>query len=114
MAPREKSPLFSRRAQMFVLPARVDWKTKYLPSGVQLPQHSAGGVFQPESKGRRLVPSPRTSHSELEAVLASATVKRSVLPSGDQRGQAARPGALTSFLLSVPSALHRYNSFAFA
>src|SRR5205823_14934824 len=41
-------PLFSGMAQICVLPLRVDWKMKYFPSGVQLPQHSWEGLFRSE------------------------------------------------------------------
>src|SRR5215472_16688022 len=86
-------------AQISVLPLWVDWKTKYLPSGVQLPQHSAGGWFQPASKGRRFVPSAETSQMEKAPILMllSPSVNRSRLPSGAQRGQNAVLGRLTSF-----------------
>src|SRR5437660_7086766 len=42
-----KKLLSSPMAQMFWVPPRADWKTKYLPSGVQVPQHSAGGLLNP-------------------------------------------------------------------
>jgi len=55
----------SRIAQMFANLPRCDWKRKYLPSGVQLPQHSAGGLFYPESNGWRFFPSADTSQSDV-------------------------------------------------
>src|SRR5215469_17776483 len=107
------SPLrLSRIAQISVLPLRVDWKTKYLPSGVQLPQHSAGGWFQPGNKGWRFVPSAETSQMERAPILLllSPSVNRSRLPSGDHRGQNAVSGRITSFRGSVPSLFARYKS----
>src|SRR5579864_2884094 len=78
-----KGPPFSGIAQTLLAPFRADWKRKYLPSGVQLPQHSLGVRFQPASKGWRWVPSAATSQSEFELVFASRTAKRRTLPSGD-------------------------------
>src|SRR5262245_14131447 len=47
-----KSASLSRIAHRFVVvPLRVDWKTKYFPSEVHFPQHSAGGLFQPGRRG---------------------------------------------------------------
>src|SRR5579864_7987138 len=53
-----KIPAFAR-AQIWPW----DWKTKYLPSVVHLPQHSSGGLCQPGSNGCRPVPSTETSRS---------------------------------------------------
>ena len=80
----------SRVAQTFVRPSRLAWKTKYLPSGVQLPQHSAGGLLHPSNRRCRLLPPAETS--------------------GDHRGQLATPGSSTSFRDSVPSALATYRA----
>src|SRR5215472_5019760 len=102
--PKRPSRLYlSGIAQISVLLLRVDWKTKYLPSDVQLPQHSAGGWFQPGSKGCRFVPSAESSQMERAPTLlkVSPSVNRSRLPSGDQRGQNAVSGRLTNFLCSV-------------
>src|SRR5438876_7928969 len=71
----------SRIAQILA----CDSKMKYFPSGVQVPQHSVGGLCQPGSNGWGLVPSAETSHSPPAAVVGSCTVKSTFLPSGDQR-----------------------------
>src|ERR1700690_582062 len=94
---------FSRMAQMLGVPLRVDWKTKYSPLGVQLPQHSAGGLFQPGSSGWRCVPSAAISQ-RLEVLSRSSwTVRRTVLESGDQRGHKGRPFTVAIFVKSLPS-----------
>src|SRR5215469_3389710 len=100
----------SRIAQTSVLPLRVDWKTKYLPSGVQLPQHSAGGRFQPGRKGWGVFPSADISQIEDKPVSLSVRLSRRRPPSGDQRGHHSAPGRLTSFLSSVPSLFTQYRS----
>src|SRR5215470_7124249 len=96
-------------AQTLVVPLRVDWKTKYRPSAVQLPQHSPAGLFQPGSSGCGLEPSAATSHSETDKVLVSCKEKRNRLPSGDQRGQYGLPGTGANSWDLVPSPLARYN-----
>src|ERR1700733_8357109 len=93
----------SRMAQISATPPRDDWKTKYFPSDVQLPQHFAGGLFQPVNSGWRRLPS--AAISQIAEPLAPFTVKRKRLPSGDQRGQEAVPSAVTSRRGSAPSAL---------
>ena len=45
------SDLSSRTAQTFSIPLIPELKTKYLPSGVQLPQHLNGDLFHPASNG---------------------------------------------------------------
>src|ERR1700738_2974776 len=80
----------------------VDWKTKYLPSRVHAPQHSAGGSFQPVSKARRPDPSLLTSQSEVAFVCGSVTVNRNKFPSGDQRIQEGVPFRFTSGREPVP------------
>src|SRR5271167_3710854 len=40
-----------------------DWKTKYFPSGVHLPQHSSGGSCQPGSRRCKSVPVTDTSQA---------------------------------------------------
>src|SRR6476469_2001506 len=69
-----KGPPFSGIAQILLIPLRVDWKTKYLPSRVQVPQHSFGGWFQPSRRGWSSVPSADTYQSEIELVLESCRV----------------------------------------
>src|ERR1700728_1874425 len=93
----------SRMAQISATPPRDDWKTKYLPSGVQLPQHSAGGVFQPVSSGCR--PLPSGAISQMAEPLAPFTVKRNRVPLGDQRGHEAVPAEVASRRGSDPSPL---------
>src|ERR1019366_1519761 len=56
-----------------------------LASGVQLPQHSEGGLFQPGTNGSGSVPSAPASQSDCDPVFGSSTVKRSFLASGDHR-----------------------------
>src|SRR5437773_10553446 len=104
----------SRVAQTFVRPSRLAWKTKYLPSGVQLPQHSAGGLLHPSNRRCRLLPPAETSHIDGHwfwgSLSGSVTVNRISFPSGDHRGQLATPGSSTSFRDSVPSALATYRA----
>src|SRR5271156_5907181 len=87
---------------MLAAPPRDDWKTKYLPSGIQAPQHSAGVPFHPTSNWWR--PLPFAAISQMLEPLLSAKVKRNAAPSGDQRGHEAMPGKLTSLRGSLPSA----------
>ncbi len=101
-------------------PPVVTWKTKYFPSGVQLPQQrligpSDGPAFGLSAgrggrSGWRSVPSRETSQIELAEVGSSKTVNRTRVPSGDQRGCYPRPGNVTSNLGSLPSLLARYKS----
>src|SRR5262245_11560023 len=107
-------PAFSRIAQIWVARLRVAWKTKYLPSAVQFPQQSAAGRFQSVSKRRKLAPSGDTSHSELDRLTRSYTVKRSRLPSGDQRGHCGLPSRVTSLRGWAPSFFTRYKSLPLA
>src|SRR5439155_26399374 len=79
----------SRMAQMLDMPPRNDSKTKYLPSGVQLPQYSAGGLLQPGRIWRGWPPPVETS--QIVRPLLSLKSKRSRVPSGDQRGHWAGP-----------------------
>src|SRR5216117_3260147 len=105
-----KKLLSSPMAQMFCVPPRADWKTKYLPSGVQVPQHSAGGLLNPANNGRRWLPSASTCQSALP-LFEACTVKRRRLPSGDQRGQNGVPSTHTIFRESFPSILASYRQF---
>src|SRR5260370_34214323 len=99
-------------AQISVLPSRVDWKRKYFPSGVQLPQHSEPRWLQSASKCRPPFPDSKTSHRELCPVALSKTVSRRLEPSGDQRNTEPTPGTLaTSSALALdPSLRDRYTT----
>src|SRR5207253_10725249 len=46
-----KRPPCSFMAQTFEVSSRIAWKTKYLPSGAQLPHHSLGASLHPGSTG---------------------------------------------------------------
>src|SRR5215475_8236273 len=106
-------PVFSRIAQIWVVRLLVTWKMKYLPSAVQFPQHSAAGRFQSGSQRRKLEPSGATSHSELERKRRSYTLKRSRLPSGDQRRYCGLPASVTSLRGWAPSLFTEYMSLPF-
>ena len=83
---------FSGSIQILLPSTRFDWKTKYFPSGVQLPQHSAVGRVQFGNRGRSLFPANANSHSDVARVAESTTVNRKREPSGEQRSQNALPG----------------------
>src|SRR5271157_180970 len=106
-----RRPPRSLRAQRFAVPSRTAWKTKYLPSGVHLPQHSLGVLFQPGSKARRLPPSAETCHRERLLVLGSLRVKRKIDPSGDQRISLGVPAVNKSWRGLLPSLFARSISF---
>ncbi len=91
--------------------SRDAWKTKYLPSGVQLPQHSLGVLFHPASKGRKLLPSAEACQMERSLVRGSFSVKRKVDPSGDQRRSLAVPSVFKRRESSLPSLFARNISF---
>src|SRR5260370_20093995 len=97
-------------AQISVLPSRVDWKRKYLPSGVQLPQHSEPRWLQSVSKRRAPFPDSKTSHMELRPVALSKTVSRRREPSGDHRNQEPTPGTLATSRALDPSLRDRYTT----
>src|ERR1019366_4316234 len=106
-------PTFSRRAQTLVIPFTPKAvKTKYLPSGVQLPQHAFDDAFQPGSSGYAPFPSIRASQSEKTAPPPTEfmTLKRTLLPSGDQCTQTGSPAKVASLRISVPSLRAMCNS----
>src|SRR5579863_211538 len=83
-----------------------DWKMKYFPSAVHLPQHSSGGLCSPTKSGRSPVPSMATSRSiccpMVPAVSEESNRKRRL--SGDQVRLLMSPVMLTILCGSVPSA----------
>jgi DNA-binding CsgD family transcriptional regulator len=102
-SPRWNDPAFSRMAQRLLIPLPIAWKTKYLPSGVQLPQHTSANTFQPGSSGYARFPSIRTSQRESATPMPGSTVKRTLLPSDDQLRNLGSPATVASFRTSVPS-----------
>src|SRR5260370_17602502 len=101
-------------AQISVLPSRVDWKRKYLPSGVQLPQHSEPRWLQSASKRRAPFPDSRTSHMEDCPVALSKIVRRRLELSGDHRNQEPTPGTLATSRAPDPSLRARYTTSPFS
>src|ERR1700722_2043784 len=81
----------------------VDWKTKYLPSAVQVPQHSEAGLLQLGRIGWGVWSDAVSSHSDRVWLMGSSTVKRSRVPEGDQRSQKARPMGSVANGVDVPS-----------
>src|ERR1700722_5147999 len=76
---------FSASAHTLFRPSRELSNRKYLPSGVQVPQHSRGLLFHPGSRGLKPFPLRATSQIELEPFLGSTMKKRSLPPSGEKR-----------------------------
>src|SRR5579863_9877437 len=97
------------RAQISVFPSCVAWKTKYLPLGVQLPQHS--DARWPLGASKRCAPfaGSKTSHNDDCPVALSKTVSRRREPSGDHRNQEPVPGNVASCFASLPSLRARYS-----
>src|SRR5262249_31345948 len=90
-----------------------DWKMKYFPSAVHLPQHSSGGSCQPASKRCRSVPSADASQASCwpRVPAVSEVSNRKWLLSSDHVAFLMSPFTLTSFRDSVPSAFARNKSF---
>src|SRR5215472_970663 len=66
------------------------------------------GLFHPGRRRCAPIPSARISHSALDAVDESSTVKRNRLPSGDHRGHNTTPLAVNIFRFSLlPSSRKR-------
>src|SRR5260370_15871130 len=97
-------------AQISVLPSRVDWKRKCLPSGVQLPQHSEPRWLRSVSKRRAPFPDSKTSHMELRPVALSKTVSRRRQTSGDHRRHEPTPRTLATARALDPSLRDRYTT----
>src|SRR5580704_3925786 len=101
------------RAQISVFPSCVAWKTKYLPFGVQLPQHADARWSQAASKRCAPFAGSKTSHNDDCPVALSKTVNRRREPSGDHRSHEPVPGKVASRLASLPSLRARYTDVLF-
>jgi hypothetical protein len=79
-------------------------KTKYLPSGDQLPQHAERKRFQSGRRGLMRPSFSVISHREyFPWIFSSSRLNRALLPSGDQRRNLGSSAAVASFRSSVPS-----------
>src|SRR6516162_3725213 len=86
-------------------------KTKCLPPGVHIPQHSACGSCHPASRGCEFFPSADISQRAVALVFWSCSVRRNILPSGDHCGEEGQPSMLRSLRASDPSLLAKKRSF---
>src|SRR5580693_2262748 len=98
------------RAQISVFPSCVAWKTKYLPFGVQLPQHSDARWSRVAGKRFAPLADSKTSHNDDCPVALSKTVSRRREPSGDHRNHEPVPGNVASCFASLPSLRARYTT----
>src|SRR5438309_7888438 len=86
---------------------------KYLPSGVQWPQHSLDGLFQPGNNGRMLLPSARASQIALVLLTRSDTVNLRRAPSGETVMSATEFDAVAIFPGLAPPCSAIKRSFPF-
>src|ERR1700676_3079508 len=98
--------VFSASSQRLLALLRVLRKTKYLPLGVHLPQHSAGGLFHSGRSSRRAVPSNRASQREVTEVVTPPRVKRKRIPSGENWNPNGWFVVVTSFRGELPRCPH--------
>ena len=101
-----RNALFSESAQI----CPCDWKTKYFPSAVHLPQHSSGGLCHPGNNGCRFVPCVETSQSEFSPVFSSHGKPKLYFRWVTTSDKSLGPVSETNFRDSVPSLLARNNS----
>src|ERR1700748_1468361 len=103
--------LFPSSRHRSLLPPLSDWKTKYLPSPVQIPQHSEEGFVQLLRTGRNDRPSLLVSQKPRVWSTGSMRVNQRIFPSGDQRSQKARPGSVAKGVHVPSSSLLMNNQF---
>src|SRR5580693_4073331 len=95
---------------MLAVPPVPDEKKKYVPSGLQTPQHSSGCLFHPGRNRRSPVPSPEISQMACPPPTLAAIENRIFFPSGDQRAAKGVPSIVATFRGAVPSALATYRT----